>query len=57
MMEFPVDISIYSENPKEYDFGIAAVEALKKCRFTPGEANGKKVSVNLKLPVSFKMSK
>lgn len=33
----------------------AAIEAVKKTKFTPGEKNGKKVKVSIAMPISFKL--
>ncbi|MGD8778161.1 MAG: energy transducer TonB [Ignavibacteria bacterium] len=33
----------------------AAIEAIKKCKFTPGMHEGKKVKVKIAIPIEFKM--
>ena len=47
------DIKVIKEEPKGFSFGEAAIEALKKWRFTPAKKGGESVPQRVKLPIRF----
>jgi protein TonB len=47
------DIKVIKEEPKGFSFGEAAIEALKKWRFTPANKGGESVPQRVKIPIRF----
>ena len=47
------DIKVIKEEPKGFSFGEAAIEALKRWRFTPAKKGGESVPQRVKLPIRF----
>lgn len=51
----PINIRIIQERPADMGFGVEAVKALKKARFTPGFQNDRPVKVNMIQKINFKV--
>ena len=47
------DIKVIKEEPKGFGFGEAAIEALKKWRFTPAKKGSESVPQRVKIPIRF----
>ncbi len=47
------DIKVIKEEPKGFGFGEAAIEALKKWRFTPAKKGGESVPQRVRIPIRF----
>ena len=47
------DITVVKEEPKGFGFGEAAIEAVKRWRFTPAKKGGESVPMRVKVPVRF----
>ena len=47
------DIKVIKEEPKGFGLGEAAIEALKKWRFTPAKKGGESVPQRVKIPIRF----
>lgn len=53
----PVNISVFSEKPKDMGFAKVAIEALKSVVFSPGIQRDRPVAVSMKLPIRFTTKK
>ena len=47
------DIKVIKEEPKGFGFGEAAIEAVKRWRFTPAKKDGENVPMRVKIPIRF----
>ena len=49
------DIKVVKEDPKGFGFGDAAIEAVKKWRFTPAKRGNESVPQRVKIPIRFRL--
>jgi TonB family protein len=47
------DIKVVKEEPKGFGFGRAAIESVKRWRFTPAKKGGENVPMRVKIPIRF----
>jgi TonB family protein len=47
------DFKVIKEEPKGFGFGEAAIDAVKRWRFTPAKKGGKSVPMRVKIPIRF----